>query len=706
MNYVKTTLLLIIILSQWSAKANFYTYYALTSKDATNETEILQFADSLKKTKKGGTWDFNSMKNRFGNQLTKITVENNNQTTPYTLNDSNYTKYTYINKGQAPLHCSYEELFDTICFGKVNLPDQNLIANTVRFSRKKKDLWLDCGDIPYPTYYYDYDWYADGIAAPIAQVKFKIDTNSTGHINNSVTLFFIDSISIINSTDYCHSYTYHNNQYTTDSTFKTLSNSLHQINSLTVDSFLKTSTLTNTIILEDLCNSYTIKGKTYHQNTQVKDTLTTSSGCDSIVTYVLVFKTYSTYIAIDTCTSYIYNGTKYTSNIRIIDTLVSALGCDSIVTIDLLFQNYGNTIDITSCGEYNLLGKNYSSSTTVFDTLKTIGNCDSIITYNLTIEPIKNESYIQTCDNSYLFKNVNYHSDTTVIDTIKTISNCDSIHSTTIIFNQNNNFDSIEIEDFETETLCKGKCSQEQCALQGNWKNISVTDEQDWFVHKGYSTSGQNSTGPKYDHTTSSGQYIYMESDFCTNNKAILYYSCGLDLTNYSSANISFWYYMWGWQMEGSLKLVVEKMNGNKTEVFVKEGVQSKAWVNAIIDLTPFSGEKIQMWFEGTPKTQDKSDIALDDIKISGTKLITSSNAISENNINIFPNPASGILIIDGLPTGQSNVIIFNINQQIVYKSTLNKESNKINISNLPSGSYTIMIQTANGVSNKILIKQ
>ena len=77
-------------------------------------------------------------------------------------------------------------------------------------------------------------------------------------------------------------------------------------------------------------------------------------------------------------------------------------------------------------------------------------------------------------------------------------------------------------------------------------------------------------------------------------------------------------------------------------------------------------------------------------------------NAIRENHINIYPNPAQDFVYIQSNQSIKS-VSIYNIIGQIVKTKTCNQNKLKLSLSGLPKGLYSIKIETKNGTYTKKL---
>ena len=60
--------------------------------------------------------------------------------------------------------------------------------------------------------------------------------------------------------------------------------------------------------------------------------------------------------------------------------------------------------------------------------------------------------------------------------------------------------------------------------------------------------------------------------------------------------------------------------------------------------------------------------------------------------INVYPNPASNILHVDGVDAGSSIVIVNMLGQVIYNQTTTNAETNQIDIHDWAEGMYRLLI--------------
>jgi hypothetical protein len=177
----------------------------------------------------------------------------------------------------------------------------------------------------------------------------------------------------------------------------------------------------------------------------------------------------------------------------------------------------------------------------------------------------------------------------------------------------------------------------------------SMTDSADWLVWKG-ATPSQTATGPAGDHTSGSGNYIYVEAtgnfpektaEFVTPNFSVHGPDCCL----------SFWVHMRSTtDAMGSLSLDICVDGALKTGVLTIAGSQGTEWLQKAVDLGPYTGDRVSFRFRATTGTSWASDICLDDIRVEGNAAIATQNpkALAGEGITVQGNlvrfyvPASG----------------------------------------------------------------
>jgi gliding motility-associated-like protein len=183
---------------------------------------------------------------------------------------------------------------------------------------------------------------------------------------------------------------------------------------------------------------YTWNGNIYNAAGTYKDTLTSTAGCDSIITLTLTVNSAVTGAeTITICNNqlpYTWNGNIYNAAGTYKDTLTSTAGCDSIVTLTLAV-----TTAVTGSETANICanqlpylwnGNIYNAAGTYKDTLISTAGCDSIVTLTLTVKPvITGTQSVTICPNQlpYLWNGNSYNTTGTYKDTLISVSGCDSI---------------------------------------------------------------------------------------------------------------------------------------------------------------------------------------------------------------------------------------------------------------------------------------
>ena len=191
----------------------------------------------------------------------------------------------------------------------------------------------------------------------------------------------------------CNSYTAPSGAIYTNSGVYVISDTIN--NSAGCDSIisinLTLNPFTNTQLNITACDSFTdVNGNTYYQSTVFNYTLTGSNGCDSIVSINLTINgTIQAPVQnVSACNSFTAPwGTTYTQSGIYSDTLTSSGGCDSVISINLSLNGIIQTPiqNISSCSTYTApWGTTYNQSGIYSDTIFS-PVCDSLLTINLNI---------------------------------------------------------------------------------------------------------------------------------------------------------------------------------------------------------------------------------------------------------------------------------------------------------------------------------
>lgn len=266
------------------------------------------------------------------------------------------------------------------------------------------------------------------------------------------------------------------------------------------------------------------------------------------------------------------------------------------------------------------------------------------------------------------------------------------------------------VQDFESYFACgtASDCEDEVCALGQGWRNASNLNEDDidWRVDNDGTPS--NNTGPDADHTSgsTSGKYIYLEASSSCNFKEAQLYSPCIDLSNEVTAELSYWYHMFGGDM-GELHLDVFDGNSWNLDIIpAVTGDQGNSWIQEIVDLDAYVGSVIQLRLRGITGDNYESDLALDDINIWASPV--GVNEVNQNYMKIYPNPSNGMININyEFKEAPNSIKVLDPIGKVVYRENLNALSANltIDLSEFAAGMYTVQIISDKGTTDKRIIK-
>ncbi len=257
---------------------------------------------------------------------------------------------------------------------------------------------------------------------------------------------------------------------TTGSYTATLTSSLG-CDSIVTLNLTVTDQLTDTIRMQ-ICNgqSQVFNGQVYNQTGTYSFNTTSSNGCDSTAVLVLnVLNTLTESIDHTLCEgeAYTFNGTDYNTSGTYTATLTSSTGCDSIVTLNLTVNpiGYQNTIHTICAGDtYSFNGTDYNTSGTYTATLTSSTGCDSVITLDLTVlQPIQTNLNEQICNgDSYSFNGTDYNTSGTYSTTLTSSSGCDSTVTLNLI-----------VKEVLTEVIDQQICNGQSVDFNGTTYNTT-----------------------------------------------------------------------------------------------------------------------------------------------------------------------------------------------------------------------------------------
>lgn len=255
-------------------------------------------------------------------------------------------------------------------------------------------------------------------------------------------------------------------------------------------------------------------------------------------------------------------------------------------------------------------------------------------------------------------------------------------------------------ENFDAFTICSttSNCGLTNCSTGVKWKNlVNVTeDDIDFRVYNAGTPSA--GTGPDFDHTTGSANFIYLEaSGTCANETAILMGEC-IDLHNTIMPQLSFYYHMYGTDM-GELHVDVFSEGAWVNDIINPiTGDQGNQWLNQNISLNAYIDKVINVRFRGITGNNYASDLALDDISLTATVSVNETSAYPE--LQVYPNPSDGYFTIqksDGIKE-ILNYTVTDLQGRIITEGDFNPmNQHGIDLQRKSKGLYLLNIKGAEG---------
>jgi len=170
-----------------------------------------------------------------------------------------------------------------------------------------------------------------------------------------------------------------------------------------------------------------------------RDTLTATSGCDSIIilNFTSLTPTASS-SSITSCGSYTWAQTAqlYATSGAYRDTIVNVAGCDSVITLNLVInQSTAGTDTKIACNSYSWIDGNTYTSNNTTATFNIVGGaangCDTLVTLNLTINNSATGTDIKTACTSYTWIDGNIYTSNNTTATFNIVggaaNGCDSL---------------------------------------------------------------------------------------------------------------------------------------------------------------------------------------------------------------------------------------------------------------------------------------
>ena len=487
---------------------------------------------------------------------------------------------------------------------------------------------------------------------------------------DSVTVMHIiinHSTTGIETVSACDSYTWHDSTYTAS----TLNSQFSTLNSVGCDSVttlhltISQSAITNEYVTA--CDSYTWQGTTYTASTIDSIATANAYGCDSIAILHLTINNSNTGIeTVSACDSYTWHGTAYTASTSSPTfTSTNAAGCDSVTTLHLTVNHSTTATEtVTACDSYTWHGTTYTASTlnSQFSTLNSVG-CDSVTTLHLTINYSSSAIETVTACDSYTWNGTTYTISSIDSITSTNSAGCDSVTTLHLTINYSTSAT-------ETVTACDSYTWHDSTytasTLNSQFSTLnSAGCDSVTTLHLtiNYSTSATETITACDSYTRNGTTYTISSIDSITSTNA-----AGCDSVT-------------------TLHLTI---NYSTRDTIVDSATNSYTWNG---NTYTESGEYL---FEGQTEAGCDSVIVL---QLTITQV--GINIAESNNITLYPNPTSGKITI--VADDVEKVEVFDQSGRI---AATFKDTNEIDIHNLPTGAYTLRITLRNGSAVKRVIKQ
>ena len=414
------------------------------------------------------------------------------------------------------------------------------------------------------------------------------------------------------------------------------------------------------------CDSYTWHDSTYTASTLNSQFSTLNSvGCDSVTTlHLTISQSAITNEYVTACDSYTWQGTTYTASTIDSIATANAYGCDSIAILHLTINNSNTGIEtVSACDSYTWNGTTYTISSIDSITSTNAQGCDSVTTLHLTINHSTSASETVTACDSYTWQGSTYTSSTnTPSYTSTNAQGCDSVTTLYLTINYSTSAT-------ENVTAC------DSYTWNGNTYSISSIDSITSINAQGcdsvttlhltinYSTSATETVSACDSYTWQGTTYSISSIDSITSTNA---QGCDSVTTLYLTINYS------------TRDTIVDSATGSYT------------WNGNTYT------ERGEYLFEGLTEAGCDSIVVL---QLTITQL--GINIAESDNITLYPNPTSGKLTI--VANDIEKVEVFDQSGRI---AATFKDTNEIDIHNLPTGAYTLHITLHNGSAVKRVIKQ
>jgi large repetitive protein len=185
------------------------------------------------------------------------------------------------------------------------------------------------------------------------------------------------------------------------------------------------------------------------------------------------------------------------------------------------------------------------------------------------------------------------------------------------------------IEDFEGVSFDATSGALDPC--------YTTSASTTYFWQTGQGATPTNNTGPSVDHTTGSGKYAYIESQFAFGADGDAeFITSEIDLDTLSTPELRFWWHAAGTNLD-KLEVAVESNGTWSTELTINttsatfQSSPGDPWEEAVVDLSGYLNDTIKLRFKGFRNStfSTNADWAIDDIEVDNAPTCFTPTAIA-----------------------------------------------------------------------------
>ena len=500
--------------------------------------------------------------------------------------------------------------------------------------------------------------------------------------------------------------------------------------------------------------SITVASSVYNTTGLYTDSLTSSIGCDSLVFTNLVVHPNVTYTNNQTiCIGevYIIGNNTYDSTGVYIDSLNTSYGCDSIVTTNLTVLTITGAAGVnpqTIClGDSSSVGTStYYTAGVYLDTLISSNGCDSIVTTTLTVLTANYLTYnfglLDTLAASGEFSNYNGH---LILDAITP-----SIIKSANVYSDDTNSVTFELRDNSgivlddvIHTVYPGiqnlifdfvlpTGNDFQLGVDASSGNIGLYRSNASIPYP-FDLGAVSITG-----SNAGNQYYYYYYDIeimpyanfeevyvCDGDNVVIagnvYNTPGIYVDTFSASNscdsvlcTSLDFYQSPSLFIQSVPDPAEICLGDSVVLEGSDGFNMYWWTDANGNIILINNRLVDdptsdTWYM-LSAIDSNGCTSREDIWVYVDSCVSGLNEELLSNINIYPNPSTGLFTVEfkRVKENNSNISIVNSIGNVVFseKLIIGEFSKQINLSNLSKGIYLIELQTETGIYKKKIILQ